>query len=266
MKISVFYPNVLDAAKESGMTVEQILDEIKSVGITALDFDWSSIKDGLPEAVRKSELGVSSVYAFFDYSLDETFEKAKAMVDFAAKHNAVAMFVPEKLPEKIIRELKEKKDKNAIYDWLDSNKTASKTAEMLEALSFYAESVGVKTAVENFDSPRSLTERMYEIEWLLDKAPHLGFNLDTGNSITCGEDIRELYKRFRTRIVNVHCKDRESDNRTTAVGTGEMPIIKIKNSLLETGYTGNFSIEVFGVSNQLPAIIKSAENLIKQTK
>lgn len=262
MKISVFYANVLDAAEKSGLTVEAVLEKVKGAGITALDFDWKQIKDGLPEAVVSSGFGTNSIYAFFDYSLDDTFEKAKEMVDFAAEYGAIAMFVPEKLPKEIICKLKEKQNRNEIFDWLVKNEISSKTAKTIEALSVYAESKGVEPAVENFDSPRSLTERMYEIEWLMINAPHLKFNLDTGNSITCGEDIKELYGLFSGKIANVHCKDRLADNSTTAVGTGEMPIIEIKNSLLEAGYDGNFSIEVFGVPDPMSAIIQSAKNLL----
>lgn len=263
MKISVFYANVLDAAGKSGLTVEAVLEKAKKAGITALDFDWKQIKNGLPEAVVSSGLGISSIYAFYDYSLDGTFEKAKEMIDFAAKYEATAMFVPEKLPKEIIGELKEKRSRSEIFDWLGKNEISSKTAETIEALSAYARSRGVEPAVENFDSPRSLTERMHEIEWLMLNAPHLKFNLDTGNSITCGEDIKELYRLFSGRIANVHCKDRTADNSTAAVGTGEMPITEIKNSLLEAGYDGNFSIEVFGVTDPMSAIIQSAENLLE---
>ncbi len=263
MKISVFYANVLDAAEKSGLAVEEVLEKIKNAGISALDFDFEQIRNGLPDAVISSGFGVSSIYAFSDYSPDEAFDKAAEAVDLAAKHGAVVMFVPEKLPESIICELKARKSREDIFDWLDKNGTSRKTAETIEKLSVLAESKGVEAAVENFDSHRSLTERMYEIEWLMINAPHLKFNLDTGNSITCGEDIKELYRLFGGRIANVHCKDRLSDNRTTAVGTGEMPIAEIKNSLLKTGYPGNFSIEVFGVPNPLSAIILSAENLIK---
>ena len=263
MKISVFYANVLDAAEKNSLTVETVLEKVKNAGITALDFDWKQIKDGLPEAVVSSGLGTSSIYAFYDYSLDETFEKAKEMIDFAAEHGAVAMFVPEKLPKEIIGELKEKQNRSEIFDWLSKNEISSKNAKTVEALSVYARSKGVEPAVENFDSPRSLTERMHEIEWLMINAPHMKFNLDTGNSITCGENIKELYRLFSGRIANVHCKDRLADNSTTAVGTGEMPIIEIKNSLLDSGYKGNFSIEVFGVSDPMSAIIQSAENLLK---
>ena len=48
--------------------------------------------------------------------------------------------------------------------------------------------------------------------------------------------------------------------KCTAAGTGEMPIIKLRNLLIESGYDGGFSVEVFGVENTDEAIKISAEN------
>ena len=261
MNLSVFYPNIIDAANDSGLTVEAVLEKAKAAGITALDFDRKNLADGIPDAVKKTGMKINSIYYFLNYYEEGAFEKAKELIDFSADYGAVVMFVPKTVDTEIIGGLKEKNDEKDIFTWLDNNSASVKTAETVERLSIYAMENGVLTAVENFDSHRSLTERKAEIKWLLKNAPHLGFNLDTGNSITCGEDILDLYNDFAERIVNVHCKDRTADGKTTAVGTGEMPIAEIKNRLLEAGYTGRFSVEVFGVENPLEAIIKSAEYL-----
>lgn len=259
MNLSVFYSNVRDAATESGLRLNEVFARIKDAGITAFDVDYKDIESGLPF----DEFKINSIYAFFDFTQDGSFEEAKKASDIAAESDAVMMFVPKLLPEDIVGELKGRTDKKEIFDWLDGNPAAIKTAETLEKLSVYGEKLGIKTAVENFDSRRSLTERKAEIEWLFEKAPHLKFNLDTGNSITCGENILELYGAFKNKIVNVHCKDRLENNKTTAVGTGEMPIIEIRNRLIKSDYSGSFSVEVFGVSDPLSAIITSAENLRK---
>lgn len=257
MSLSVFYANVLDAAKESGLPINEVFTQIKNAGITALDVDYKNFTDGIPS----DEFRINSIYAFFDFTKDGSLEEAKKAADTAAELNAVMMFVPKHLPEDIIGKLKSKTDKEEIYKWLDENSAATKTADALEKLSVYGEAKGIKTAVENFDSHCSLTERKAELEWLFEKAPHLNFNLDTGNSVTCGENILELFAAFKNKIVNVHCKDRLKDNGTAAVGTGEMPIIEIRNRLIKSGYSGSFSIEVFGAQNQLSAIFTSAENL-----
>lgn len=261
MNLSVFYSNVNDAAQNSGLTVEAVLEKAKQAGITALDFDFKDLADGVPEAVKKSGMAINSVYYFLNYYEDDAFEKAKKFIDFSADCGAVAMFVPKTIDKEKIGGLKEKTSEEEIFTWLDGNPISVKTAETIERLSVYAIGKGVLTAVENFDSHCSLTERKAEIKWLLGKAPHLRFNLDTGNSVTCGENIMDLYNEFRGKIVNVHCKDRTADNKTTAVGTGRMPVAEIKNRLLESGYTGRFSVEVFGVKNPLEAIIESAEYL-----
>lgn len=261
MKLSVFYPNIIDAMNDSGLTAEAVLEKAKAAGITALDFDFRNLADGIPDAVKKSGMKINSIYYFLNYYEDEAFEKAKTLIDFAAEYGAVVMFVTKTVDREVIGELKEKTEENDIFTWLDNSSVSVKTAETVEKLSVYANGKGIQTAVENFDSHCSLTERKAEIKWLLKNAPHLGFNLDTGNSITCGEDILDLYNDFAERIVNVHCKDRTADNKTTVVGAGRMPVAEIKSRLLRAGYEGGFSVEVFGVCNPLEAIIKSAEYL-----
>lgn len=265
MKISVFYPNILNAANESGLPLYEILSKAKKAGISALDFDYDNIKDGFPDEVVSSGLAVNSIYAFFDFTDDGIFEEAKEVINLAAEHNAVAMFVPAHFEKESISELKSIKERDGIFSWLDRNASAVRTAEVLEKLAVYGEKNGVFCAVENFDSHRSLTERLYEIEWLFSKAPHLRFNPDTGNSVTCGEDIMKLYDMFSEKVVNVHCKDRiEKCGKyvCTAAGAGTMPITEIRNKLLRSGYSGRFSVEVFGVKDMLSAIIESAENLM----
>ena len=262
--LSVFFSNILDAARQSGKSVETLLEEAKSFGITALDFDWRQIENGVPEEVKKSQMKVNSVYAFMDFTQDGALEEAKKFVDLVKALGAVAMPVPEKPSAEEIAPLKSAKTRDEVFAELEKLPAAVKTAEALNALSRYGKSIGVPVCVENFDSHRSLTERLYELEWLFLKAPELGFNPDTGNSITCGENIMELYEKFSEKIVNVHCKDRifkDGKYKCTAAGTGEMPIIKLRNLLIESGYDGGFSVEVFGVENTDEAIKISAENL-----
>ena len=260
MKISVFYSNVSDAARKSGISTEEALRQLKEAGITCLDFDYRDIS----EKTAAADFSVNSIYAFFDFTADGAVSRAKKVIDLAERTGAAAMFVPEKLADDEIHGLKEKQDRESVFKWLDGNEAAVKTAEGLEQLSLYGAEKDVPVCVENFDSHRSLTERKSELEWLFEKAPHLNFNLDTGNSVTCGENIEDLFSAFRDRIVNVHCKERREDNSTAAAGAGVMPIKAIQNQLIETGYNGGFSIEVFGVKDALSAIIKSAEYLLKQ--
>ncbi len=264
--ISVFHSNVESAAKESGKSLKQILKEIKSYGITALDIDYAALNDDILRKLSETGLGINSIYAFFKFDENGVFEKAKAVINEAKKYGAAAMFVPQKADAEEIAELKKAQSRDEIFRQLDSIAYAVKTAEILEKLSLFGRELNVPVCVENFDSHRSMTERKYELEWLFKKAPHLCFNLDTGNSAFCGEDITELYDMFREKIVNIHCKDRAVvDGRleNTAVGLGEMPITEIRNRLIFDGYTGGFSIEVFGVADALTAITESAKNLIK---
>ena len=262
--LSIFYSHITDAAEQSGKSVSEILEEAEKLGISALDFDYRQIKNGVPDCVKNSSMKVNSIYAFLDFTQSGAFDEAKKFVDLAEALGAVAMPVPQKIIAEDIAPLKNAKTKNEIFAELQKLPAAVKTAEALDRLSRYGKSVGVPVCVENFDSHCSLTERMHELEWLFEKAPELCFNPDTGNSIVCGEDIGELYEKFSKKIVNVHCKDRafyDGKYRCTATGAGEMPIKKIRDMLIENGYDGGFSIEFFGVKNSMEAMKISAENL-----
>lgn len=264
MGLSVFYENVIGAAKEAGITAEKALALIKDAGIEALDLDRKHLQNGLPEEIGQAGRKINSIYAFFDFTLPDVIREAYSVIDTASRYGAVAMLVVAPWEEKEIAGLKALTSKEAIYRWLSGNGMAAATARALEAAAVYGEQKGVKVCVENFDSHRSLTERKYELNWLFDNAPHLLFNPDTGNSVTCGEDIYELYTLFGDKTANVHCKERRKTPEgfpTAAVGEGEMPIRKIKNDLTAKGYTGRFSIEVFGVPDTLDAIIRSARYL-----
>lgn len=263
-RISVFYANVRDAVSESGLSFGEVTNRIKAAGITALDFDYKDIKCGEAELAGNADLKINSIYAFFDLSEDGAFDKAKEVIDTAENFGAVAMLVPKKLSEEEIFSLKNETEKDKIFSWLDSNSAAKITAENLEKLSLYGDEKNIPCCVENFDNHRSLTERKYELQWFFSKAPHLRFNLDTGNSAPCGEDILELLSLFGEKAVNVHCKDRYENMSVSPVGDGIIPIAEIKKELIKSGYNGRFSIEVFGAENPLEAIIKSAEFLKRE--
>ena len=251
-RISLFYANAREAAEKSGRTLYDVLCDAKAAGITALDYDHDDIKNGVPEAAAKAGLDVNSIYAFLEDCGEETERQARELIEKAAAYGAVVMFVTpfyEQPPESASA------DDAFLRD----------IAALLERLSVYGTKKGVPVCVENFDSPLSPTERKAGLVRLFSLAPHLRFNPDTGNSVTCGEDIRELCALFRERVVNVHCKDRiygDGRRETCAVGSGCMPIAEIKKDLTESGYRGGFSIEVFGAEDVYEAIIASAGALI----
>lgn len=74
----------------------------------------------------------------------------------------------------------------------------------------------------------------------------------------------ELFTAFRDRIVNVHCKDRRADLSVVPAGKGEMPIGRIVSALKASGYTGGFSVEVFGAENPLDALEASGMYLFRE--
>ena len=260
-RISAFYANVKQGIRESGLPLAVVLQRLCDTGISALDVDYCEIKQGLPPEIAQTGFVVNSIYAFLNFTAEGSMEEAKRAVDAAAQYNAAMMFVPEKLNDEQAASLKECTDATDVAHCLSQNEIAVCTAKSLEALALYGRTKGVSVCVENFDSRRSLTERKAELLWLFGQAPHLMFNPDTGNSATCGEDIAELFTIFRDRVVNIHCKDRirtEKGYKCITGGEGDMPIRELCTQLLDSGYTGAFSVEVFGVPNILDSICRSA--------
>ena len=254
-----------DAARKSGRSLDEILFTVKQAGIDYLDFHIGDLTDGLPAAVKNAGLGANTVYASFDFCDEGSLSAAKRAADTAAQFGAGIMYVQKPLENGALSDLKALNEKDEIFAYLNKSTAALKTAAALEILSLYAEEKGITASVEDFDSHGSLTERKAELEWLFGKAPHLKFNLDTGNSVTCGENITDLFADFKEKTVNIHCKDRAySDGKlcTCPVGKGFMPIKEIKEKITADGYTGGFSIEVFGVEDPLEAIIDSAGYLL----
>ena len=266
MKLSVFYANILDAVRKNQGTLAEVLAAAKNAGIEYLDLDFTDIKNGLPEEIKNSGLGINSIYAFFDFCAPDAAAEARRTADFAAECGACLMLVQKTLPESELAHLKAAKSETEVFSFLDGFAPAVNTAGVMEEIALYAESRGIAACIENFDSAGSFTERKNELKWLFKKAPHLKFNLDTGNSIICGEDVNELFSLFSGRTVNIHCKDREFKGgkyKCCPVGRGLMPIKEIRDTITADGYTGGFSIEVFGVKNPLEAITLSAEYLLK---
>lgn len=257
--ISVFFANALTAAKQSGRPLPDVLGQIMAAGITALDFSHPAETDGEYFALAlASGFKVNSVYRFIDFAKDGYLRQMRQTVDFAAENGAKAMFVVGLLNENEAKTLKSAKTEAEISAVMDGSPVISAAAKALREISAQAKQAGVPVCVENFDSPLSPTQRSRELSWFSRQAPELGFNLDTGNSMSCGEDILALTRENIGRTVNVHCKDRDGGCCVTPVGDGVIPMRRIVETLTANGYEGGFSIEVFDRDDTLDAILRSA--------
>lgn len=74
-----------------------------------------------------------------------------------------------------------------------------------------AEDYGVRILLENHGPVTDTIEGLSKIFDLLDDAPALGINLDTGNTWLGGTDPVEVAKKFKEKIHHIHWKDLGED-------------------------------------------------------
>jgi inosose dehydratase len=129
---------------------------------------------------------------------------------------------------------------------------------------------GVRILLENHGPVTDTVDGLKKVFDLLDDAPSLGLNLDTGNSWLGGSDPVELAKIFKKKIHHIHWKDLGEDwlpRRTKQYGAGFSPIavgdgiIDIKGicSVLKDADIENSTLEIVGE----PAIFTKSVEFLK---
>lgn len=262
MKISVFMEHIFEAAQQEGCSVTDILKQAKSCGIDGVELDYArlSADNSLPSLVRKEELDIACVYAFFDFSHSTDMSYPEAVIDTLSKHKITRLM--------------------AIPGFVEKNENKEKTtADMyhcMNKLSEMAEVAGISVCLEDFDDERAVFSTARGLLGFMENVKNLGCAFDTGNFIYSCENELEAFELLRKYIVHLHCKDRSLAKKegetpkltlddtalySAPVGYGIINIEKIAKALLKSGYDGWFAIEHFGSLSQLSDMKKSAAKL-----
>ena len=108
MKISVFYDHLVEASQQSSKSVIEICRLAASFGIEGVEIENKRLlneKDDAITILKQSDLEVSCIYGFFDFSHDSNIKNGLQMVDLAKKVNSrKIMLIPgfikgfEKIP------------------------------------------------------------------------------------------------------------------------------------------------------------------------
>ena len=149
--------------------------------------------------------------------------------------------------------------------------------ESLEVLCVIAQNYGVTVTVEDFDSDYIIINNTEAVKRALDSLSALYYSFDTGNFSFFKESEVEAFKLFKSRIKNVHIKDRAftplsdedevrplsdgSPSYACAVGKGSLKIKECLKLLGEIGYDGYLSVEQVGHRKMKDAMRESAEFL-----
>lgn len=255
MKIGVFYHHVECAAKEKGLSMEEMLHWVKEQGIDYVELDSTAIEDAekLSGLLSKAGIGVSSICRFYDWNKDASdFHDFIQIRQAKALNCSKIMVIP------------------GLYTSEDEEIRKEENQKILSAMEVFCEKAaaeGLTVTIEDFDNHQSPIATIEGMKWFLDRVPQLMVTLDTGNFYYSGEDVMDAKEVFSDRIVHVHCKDvlppkvptEERVMTPCAVGAGFISLKPCIRALEQRGYDGVYSIEHFGTADYFKAIEESAK-------
>ena len=259
MKISVFYDHILNAAKQTGRPVEDILSEVTAAGIQAVELDLHNFNDTIDHLKLITDAGIRAACINAHYSMDRSFDanQAEAHIDAAVKAGtSTILVVPGYLSEeegdllgKVIH------DRAATFSFLEGCPAAVCIAEGLARIVDMASAKDVTVTIEDFDNTSSPLSGLNAMLWYLEKIPGLMCTFDTGNFVTHNDDLFQAWDALKDRVVHIHCKDRGEG--VVSFGGGHLPCADILKKMKEDGYDGHGAIEHYGAIDHLSAILQS---------
>lgn len=266
MKISVFYDHILEAHKQTGKALDELLNAVRNSGIEAVELHLGYLSEH-PETVQllqDADLKVSCIYEFYELGIKDESEKGRRHVETAVNVGAGRILVVPGFLHGLEGKRMQMKMKHPkrLDEWLSRNKKLQKMKDGLTDIVALGLEKSVSVTVEDFDDVHSPLSGMNGIRWFMEQIPELKYTLDTGNFLFYDESITEVWDALADRIVHVHCKDRcQSDNSCVHVGSGRMRIEQWIGLLKENGYDGYLAIEHFGVQDQEPCVQQSVAYL-----
>lgn len=109
----------------------------------------------------------------------------------------------------------------------------------LQSMLLLAEKTGIEIHLESSLPPARFAS-------LLERLPHplLKVNYDSGNSSSLGYKPQDEFTAYGKHVGSVHIKDRLLGGGTVAPGTGDADFASLAESLKNTGYSGDFILQV----------------------
>lgn len=275
MKISVFYDHIIEATKQTSLSIRDVLKECKNVGIEGIEISYNLLNKDLHKItsdLQDNSLDISCIYGFYDFGKDANIDKAKGHVDLAAKLGVwQILIIPGFLDMEDALQLNSySKSKEDTFIYMDRHLEISNMKHALIGIIDYAKDKGICVSLEDFDGLTAPFARIYQLLWFMENVPGLKYTLDTGNFVFSDEDVLKAYEILKSYIVHVHFKDRgEQEGReegdynkgmaSVHTGDGYLPIKEIMDKLKEDKYRGYIAIEHYDAENQLEYMRQSAK-------
>lgn len=264
MKLSVFYPHILDAVNQTGYTIDHILSLIREYGISAVEIDAPHLapEEKHLSALNQAGLEISCVNCF--YALDKTMdvETVRSHISYCRNSGSSKMLiVPGFLDQDSSQHLASVlHDPTLTDEFMSANESVSAMVHNLRKIVELTSSQGIQVVLEDFDNIHSPISGLYGLLWFMKNVPGIHCCFDTGNFITHNEDPLFAWEILKPYVLHIHCKDRS--NSPIAVGYGTLPIKEIIKNAIESGYSGTLAIEHYGAEDQLLSIRNSADFLL----
>ena len=264
MKLSVFYHHIMEASQQTGRPVHEILSEVKGLGIDYVEVDLGDISDSdsVFFALERTDMKISSIYGFYDFTQSPDGSAGFRHVDLAAEYGAEKIMIIPGFYTSNDEDIHHKERENMIL--------------ATQTVCRYAESRNIIPTIEDFDDSKSPIADADGMLRFLESIPQLKVTFDTGNFMYSGQDEMHAFELLKDKICHVHCKDRSLYSETglekkltvdgkamypSPVGEGCIRIKEIVTELNKLDYDGIFTIEHFGAEDQLKYIRRSAEML-----
>lgn len=272
MKLSVFYDHIVQAHKQTGKSISEILKLCRSIGIEGVEMEYtlfSQDRDAICSMLSEAGLSISCFYDFFEFQKCENLSKAENMLGTASELGVFrVLFVPGALEAQEAAELSSCSTYESTSCFMDHNPSIQSMKRALSSLTAYAKKFKVTVTLEDFDGFVQPFSRMNQLLWFMKNVPNLHYTLDMGNFAFGNEDVVLAAELLKDYIVHVHCKDRALDPFVrgefcrglgpSPAGGGYIPIKELISKLKEWGYDGYLAIEHFGAKDQISFMRESA--------
>ncbi|OPJ63735.1 sugar phosphate isomerase/epimerase family protein [Clostridium oryzae] len=275
MKLSVFYDHILEAAKQTGLSTQQVLKTAKDSGINGIEINLTCLlkdEERIIQEIKEADMCISCIYEFHNFEKSIDISYGKTHIDTARRVGAKKILLVPGFVSEVQAALL--RIPNASYpevaQAMEQNENVQKIKRTIVKLIPYAKERDISITLEDFDAVTAPFSTLNQLRWFMEQAEGLKFTMDIGNFAFSDEDAYEAYSKLKKYVVHMHCKDRGKETNVSkynkhnqglaacAVGDGYMPIEKIVKDQIAEGYDGFFAIEHFGVADQLSCIKKSA--------
>lgn len=287
MKLSVFFNHLLQAAEQSGQSLDDMMKMAAENGISAIETHVELIDrdPNMKNRLTSAGLRVNCPYEFFGWNGDEYGDTTRLyhLIDTAAEFGAdKVLVIPGFLEEEKHEALNALLDRTEVSldgfaspefnKFMNECEDIAKIKDMMGRAVEYGKKRGVTVMIEEFDNPSSPVSRTLPILWFLKNVDGLKFAFDTGNFASSDEDAFAAGELLKDYIVHIHVKDRGEQAgfenakhskglATVTVGSGYIPLAEIVAWMRGRGYDGYYAIEHFEHPDQVNAIPQSAKFL-----